>query len=482
MVEFDTRALHLAARAAAAERLRALRARGELTTAAVRQAGAELGISERTMWRALDPTSPPAAAPGLPHGWMERYLRWGGNAAAVWRELEAEGGAGCSRREVQRRFATTLTAAERAAAHGGELARRAHSLHLRWEAGHRNEVWQADHKQLDVLVIAPGRTRPRAPWVTWCVDDYSRAVMGWALSLQPSSAEVLAALRASMLPSANGLAGRPRRLRVDNGLEFTARAVGEACAALDVELDLTRAYQPQEKGKVERLHRTLKDTLLAGLPHFTGGPRAANGQLEAPGQPLLLEQIVELFAAWVQDYNSRPHSSLGGRSPLAAFNQDPTPLRETSDEQARALLVARKRARVHRDGIHFRRLIFTAAGLADLVGETVQIAFAPHDDRHIEVFHRDRWRCTAFPQQTLTAAQRQDVLTARRAHAQDLRRRQQAAARSARTRLTPITAQHPAAAEVTELPASDAAPPRLRLVASEARTDLLLEHERTRKS
>jgi putative transposase len=86
---------------------------------------------------------------------------------------------------------------------------------LRREAEHRNEVWQADHKQLDVLVLAPGRSRPRAPWVTWCVDDYSRAVMGWALSLKPSSAEVLAALRASVLPDAGGLAGLPRRLRVD---------------------------------------------------------------------------------------------------------------------------------------------------------------------------------------------------------------------------------------------------------------------------
>ena len=417
----------------------------------------------------------------LPGDWLERYQRWGGNAAAVWRELEAEGGAGCSLREVQRRFAELLTVGDRAAARGGgEQGRRAHSLHLRWEAEHRNEVWQADHKQLDVLVIAPGHTRPRAPWVTWCLDDHSRAVMGWALSLQPSSAEVLAALRASML--GEPLGGCPRRLRVDNGLEFTAQAVREACAALDVELDFTRAYAPQEKGKVERLHRTLKDTLLAGLPHFTSGPRAANGQLEAPGAPLLLEQLVELFAAWVEDYNARPHSALGGRSPLEVFMEDPTPLQELGEEQARTLLLARKSARVHRDGIHFRRLMFTAAGLADLVGETVQIAYAPHDDRSIEVFHRNAWRCTALPQQTLTAAQRGEVLIARRAHAKDLRRRQQAAARSARTRIAPITAKQPTAVEVTELPDTAAAPPRLRLVAAEARTDLLLEHERARGS
>jgi putative transposase len=146
------------------------------------------------------------------------------------------------------------------------------------------------------------------------------------------------------------------------------------------------------------------------------------------------------------------------------------------------LLVARRDARVHRDGIHFRRLRFTAAGLAELVGETVQIAFAPHDDRSIEVFHRGQWRCTAAPQETLSPDQRAAVLAARRAHAQDLRRRQRAAARRARTRIAPITATSRAITEVTELPAEERSSlGRLRLLAGEARADLLLSHERARE-
>jgi hypothetical protein len=63
------------------------------------------------------------------------------------------------------------------------LARRAHGLYLCYPAPHRNAVWQADRKQLPVLVVPPGRWRGRRPWVTLFLDDLSRAMMAWAISL-----------------------------------------------------------------------------------------------------------------------------------------------------------------------------------------------------------------------------------------------------------------------------------------------------------
>ena len=37
------------------------------------------------------------------------------------------------------------------------------------------------------------------PWLTLIEDGFSRLVMGWALSLQPTSAEVLAAIREAII-------------------------------------------------------------------------------------------------------------------------------------------------------------------------------------------------------------------------------------------------------------------------------------------
>jgi hypothetical protein len=37
--------------------------------------------------------------------------------------------------------------------------------------------------------------------------------------------------------------------------------------------------------KIERVHGTLIQTLLCGLPCYTGGPRGADGSLEDPRAP-----------------------------------------------------------------------------------------------------------------------------------------------------------------------------------------------------
>ena len=87
----------------------------------------------------------------------------------------------------------------------------------------------------------------------------------------------------------------------------TAAAVEQAALALGIDVDPATPYAPHEKGKIERLHGTITETFVVGLP----------GQLEAPGAPLALGELVERFDAWVRAYNTgRPHRSLAGRTPL----------------------------------------------------------------------------------------------------------------------------------------------------------------------
>ena len=50
----------------------------------------------------------------------------------------------------------------------------------RREAEAPNAIWQADHSELDVFV-KDGEGKPRKPWLTIVLDDYSRAVAGYML-------------------------------------------------------------------------------------------------------------------------------------------------------------------------------------------------------------------------------------------------------------------------------------------------------------
>jgi putative transposase len=466
----------------------ARRARGRLGSGDVRAAAAKLGVSERTLsrWMAAgEPLTRGRPSPRrliLTDALRDAYLRFGGNAAAVWREARDRGLEPPPLRTLQAAFARELSPAERASARRGEAGRREHSLYLRYEAPYRNAVWQADHKQLPLLVVAQEGRRARRPWVTLFLDDFSRAVMGWAISLRPSSAEVLAALRDAVLvdPERGPFGGVPGRLRWDRGLEFAAVAVEQAALALGVVVDPTTPYSPHEKGKVERLHRTIAGTFAATLPGYTGGPRDHRGQLETPGAPLTLGELVVRFARWVQTYNAeRPHRGLGRRTPLERWTADPTPLRLIAPEDARRLLTARRWAKVRRDGVHRGGLAYVAVELTELVGEDVELAFAPHDQRSVEVYWRGAWLCTAHPHNALSRAEQARILAERRAYAGELRRRQHRARRQARSRLAPATSQQPEPAEITRLPekvrgAAERGTRREEALRAAARTDLLL--------
>jgi transposase InsO family protein len=78
---------------------------------------------------------------------------------------------------------------------GSKVYQEAFDLLYRREATRPNEIWQADHCLLDIWLLDP-TGKPRRPWLTVILDDYSRAVAGYLLSFQaPSALQTALALR-----------------------------------------------------------------------------------------------------------------------------------------------------------------------------------------------------------------------------------------------------------------------------------------------
>jgi putative transposase len=198
----------------------------------------------------------------------DAYAAAHGNAAAAWRLRVSDNEPVPQLRVFQAAIKRELLPIERAAVADGIDGQRRHTVYLRWSVAGRNERWEADHVELPILVLPPRGARPRRPWVTLCIDAYSRLLMGWSLSLAPNAATVLTALRMGMLldPARGDFGGLPRVLRPDRGLEFVAAALAQVCAVLGVQLLPAPAYSPHLKGKVERLGRTLAQDFLCTLP------------------------------------------------------------------------------------------------------------------------------------------------------------------------------------------------------------------------
>jgi len=106
--------------------------------------------------------------------------------------------------------------------HGSKAYNQRYDLLHRREAEAPNEIWQADHCLLDVLLVREGQT-PAKPWLTVVIDDYSRAVAGYFLTFDaPSALNTSLALRQAIWRKDEPrwhICGIPQILYTDCGLD-----------------------------------------------------------------------------------------------------------------------------------------------------------------------------------------------------------------------------------------------------------------------
>ncbi|MCW2133409.1 putative transposase [Arthrobacter sp. VKM Ac-2550] len=384
--------------------LLSLDAAGRLTTEDVRLAAEGSDVSERTVWRWLaqarseGEVQSPRERFEITDEVRERLAFWRGNVSAVHRELVAaagEGGKRPSRATVQRAVARDVLRGELAGLRGGERARRAHEVFLRRPRVHRNEVWEADHVEVPVEVLLPD-DRLVKPWVTWFVDVGTDAVCGAAVTPGPPSREsILAALRAAIsLEEPYGPpGGLPGAVRIDRGKDFLSKTVHSVLAGLAVRVVALPGYTPHLKGTVESLNNAAETMFFAALPRYTHAQQGANGKPTDPDAPALpFEAFVAEFLTWVRWWNGENEghtiAALGGRTPLQAWAEDPTPLSTVPAADLRLLMLEDDgRARtITPKGVSWRGRHYVAAWMTGQVGLAVRVRHMPHHEHEIEVF------------------------------------------------------------------------------------------------
>lgn len=218
-----------------------------------------------------------------------------------------------------------------------------------------------------------------------------------------------------------------------------------------------RHTHPHLKGAVERVNLSIEQLFLATLPGFVHGARGKDGQLVEDGPLLSLETLVELFAAFVIDYNTvRSHQGLGGRPPQHAWNADTTPLVVVPLRHLRHLLLARVERTVTKRGVRLEGRVYNCAELCGWVGERVEVRYLPHHHHDVEVFRRGEHLATAILVDELAAEDVTRLLKHRANEANWLAKTQRAAAARRRVRFAALTEPGPVTATTTHTAPSTA--------------------------
>jgi transposase InsO family protein len=163
--------------------------------------------------------------------------------------------------------------------------------------------------------------------------------------------------------------GLPQAMRTDNGAPFASRAIAGLSRLavwwmkLGIVPERIAAGHPEQNGRHERMHRTMKQE--------TASPPEANPQAQQ-----------RAFHRFRREYNEeRPHEALGMQTPSAVYRPSPRayPLRVPEPEYGSALQVRRVD----------RRGVFSWKGDVVFLSETLigePIGLLPQDDRFYTVY------------------------------------------------------------------------------------------------
>ena len=125
------------------------------------------------------------------------------------------------------------------------------------------------------------------------VDNFSRESLAIEVNQHLGGQQV-----AEVLTLVSLARGKPQKIRVDNGPEFTSKKLDQWAYLNRVELDFNRPGKPTDNALIEAFNGSVREECL-NQSWF-----------------LSLEDAKAKVAAWRQEYNrSRPHGALGNLAP-----------------------------------------------------------------------------------------------------------------------------------------------------------------------
>ncbi len=190
---------------------------------------------------------------------------------------------------------------------------------------------QIDHTKVDLVVVDEINRLPlQRPFITIAIDEFTRAVLGFHLSLEaPSATSVGLCLVHSILPKddwANRIGlqfpwpmyGRPDEIYVDNGSDFHSEAVQRGCDAWGMKISFRPGGMPHFGGIIERMMRTAMSAVKT-LPGATGASITERGDRN-PGQEaaMSLSELELMFATF---FAGQYHRSLHGHHGLTPYTK-----------------------------------------------------------------------------------------------------------------------------------------------------------------
>jgi putative transposase len=267
---------------------------------------------------------------------------------------------------------------------GATVARRMYRGKLNHiETNQRLEVAEIDHTQLDIFVVDDEGIPLGRPWLTVCIDKYTRCILGIYIGFEPPSyLSVARCLKHALKPKLSLQTEYPsiknvweafgvmKMLVVDNGMEFHSGSFEKACYQFDIEIKYTPRKSPWFKGTVERFMRTINNGVSHGNPGTTFSNIFEKEDYNPEKHAVIRYSVFkEIVFKWIVDYyHQKPHAGLERMKPADAWrNADSvsnTPV-ATNLEVIDMLLGRHEECSLTHKGVQANQLLYNSRDMID---------------------------------------------------------------------------------------------------------------------
>ena len=152
------------------------------------------------------------------------------------------------------------------------------------------DIVQCDVKEFPKGHFVDENGAPCSGYVQICIDNCSRKIISYKVGLDQRTHIVTDCLK--QIVSEIGI---PKNLHLDNGAAYKSKIVMRACKILNINIIRCDPYAGYQKGVVERVNGKLNDL---------------ENQILAMEGGIKFETFKKLVAAWVDQHNLAPHSTL----------------------------------------------------------------------------------------------------------------------------------------------------------------------------
>lgn len=235
----------------------------------------------------------------------------------------------------------------------------------RFQKKGRNALWQADIKYGPYI---PGKNGKKIrTYLMVIVDDATRMVIHTEFYDNQKLPILEDSFRKGLLKF-----GVPDAVYIDNGKIFISQWFRFACARLNIRHTRAMPYKANSKGKVER---------------FNGRVNEFIEELSLIQKQPNLAEINRMYRVWLEEgYTHQPHSSIGGKTPLEAWQENLKRIRFISCDECRQAFLWEATRKVDKTGaVKLEGLVFDAG--TDLINKKVDLRYDPFDLSVVEVWH-----------------------------------------------------------------------------------------------